>query len=623
MDNTSITDMLAEADLFFDKKAYQQALAEYGEVFSVDPDNVEARTGIALSLVHMGRYAEAVPRLHELQGFLPNSEQLTVILAEALSMSGCQEEAEKCLEEVVANSPRNIDAQVNLGRIYLDRGKHREANRCLSKALELDPNNVEALSRMGVMMIHFCQYNNALQVLHKALAIEPKNILVLNNLGRACKMLGHLEDALQWFETALEIDPDNVCVIDNYLFALNYCSGLEPDYVAREHFRLAPLCTPKNQIVPVVFQKRLFGDNLRVGYVSGDLYAHSVSYFIEPVLQHHNYQKFDVYCYSLGSTRDETTDRLMALPCQWRNFNGLQPEALAQRITEDRIDILVDLSGHTAENRLGAFALRSAPVQVSWLGYPNTSGLAQMDYYITDDVCDPCGVSEKLYTEKLYRLPKVFSCYLPPMAFPAVSSPPFQKNDYITFGSFNNFAKVNEKLMEVWAVILSRVPNSRLYLKSMALGDQETKREVEKTFASHGIAAERILMRTVTMTPLEHMEEYAEVDIALDTYPYNGTTTTCEALWNGVPVVTRAGMSHISRVGLSFLESLNLPALVAHSDDEYIDIAVRTACGRGVLRKLRSELRGVMAASPLMDAEGLTKSLEKGYEEMAQERGVF
>jgi predicted O-linked N-acetylglucosamine transferase (SPINDLY family) len=623
MDNTSITDMLAEADLHFDQKDYQQALAEYGEVFSADPDNVEAKTGIALSLVHMGRYAEAVTRLRELQGFLPDSEQLTVILAEALSMSGRQDEAEKCLEEVVANSPLNIEAQVNLGRIYLDRGKHKEANRCLSTALELDPDNVEALSRMGVMMIHFCQFNNALQVLHKALLVEPSNVLVLNNLGRACKMLGNHSEALMWFGKALESEPDNACVIDNYLFALNYCSDLEPDYVAREHFRLAPLCTPKNQAAPNVLHQHSAGGKLRVGYVSGDLYAHSVSYFIEPVLQHHDYQKFDVYCYSLGSTRDETTDRLMALPCQWRNFNGLQPEALAQRIREDRIDILVDLAGHTAENRLGAFALRSAPVQVSWIGYPNTSGLPQMDYFITDAVCDPYGMTESFYTEKLHRLPKVFSCYLPPMIFPAISPPPFEKNDYITFGSFNNFGKVNEKLMELWARILSTVPNSRLYLKSMALGDNETKERVEGIFVSHGIAAERIFMRTVTTTPLEHMEEYAKVDIALDTYPYNGTTTTCEALWNGVPVVTRAGRSHISRVGLSFLESLNLPALIAHSDDEYIDIAVRTAQNRTLLRKLRSELRGKMASSSLMDAAGLTRALEKGYEEMARERGLL
>lgn len=610
--------LLAEADRCFDLKDYDQALQLYQKVFCLNPLDLEARTGVALSLVHMGKYADALPYLREQLKYMPDSEQLKVIFAEALNKSGQVAEAEAYLEELVVVSPQNIDAQVRLGRIYLDQDKSVEANNCFTAVLELDPNHVETLAYMGLLMIKFCQYDDAMKVLVRAYSLDEKNVLVLNNLGRACKMMGRHNDAISWYGKALEIEPDNVAVIGNYLFALNYCTGLAPEFASQEHFRLAPRYLPRNAHEYSFKNYASAGGKLRIGYVSGDFYTHSVSYFIEPIIQHHNYQRFEVYCYSVGATRDATTERLKALPCHWRDLAGEPPEFVSQKVREDRIDILVDLSGHTAENRLGVFAMRSAPVQVSWIGYPNTTGLPQMDYYVTDYYCDPPGKTEHLYSEKLYRMPQVFSCYLPPIEFPPVSLCPFFDNRFITFGSFNNFAKVTKEQMGIWAEILNKVPNSKLYLKSMALGDQSTKDMVLEQFHLHGISPERLVMRTVTMTPLEHFQEYAKVDIALDTYPYNGTTTTCEALWNGVPVITLAGTTHVSRVGLSFLTSLNLPEFVAYSADEYVDIAVRLADDKVRLCSLRDGVRYLMAASPLMDAVGFTKTLENGYEEMAQ-----
>lgn len=609
---------LTEADRLFDRKDYDQALKLYRKALSDNPLDVEARTGIALSLVYTGRYAEAVPYLQELSGHLPDSEELGIILSEVLYKSGRTSEAEERLLALIAAAPANVDAHVRLGRLHLDSGNYPKANRYLAVALDLNPLHVEALAYMGMMMIKFCQFEDALRALHRALTIEPQNVLVLNNLGRAYKMMGRLEEAVTCYRQALEIEPDNLPVAGNYLFALNYCVGLDPEYIAGEHFRLAPLYVPRNPMQPPLFTRKTGGELPRIGYISGDFYTHSVSYFIEPVLQNHDYSQFEVYCYSLGMTKDATTERLKTLPCIWREMTAVQPEMLAKQVREDRIDILVDLSGHTADNRLGVFAARSAPVQVSWIGYPNTTGLRQMDYYITDAACDPPGKPDRLFSEKLYRLPQVFSCYLPPLEFPAITPCPCLDNGCITFGSFNNFAKVNDELIRLWSCMLLRTPDSRLYLKSMSLGDEVTKASIRKSFELQGVDPSRISMRTVTMTPFEHMQEYSKVDIALDTFPYNGTTTTCEALWNGVPVVTLAGETHVSRVGLSFLSSIGLHDLVAISSDGYVDNAVRLAGDRMRLAALRNDLRMLMAVSPLMDAAGVTRSLEKGFSEMLQ-----
>ena len=607
---------LLEADQHFDRKEFVQALHAYEIAYFLSPNDIEARTGVALSLFHVGKYAEAVPALLELLTLLPDSEQLSLILAESLNRCGRVAEAVHRLSVLVSNSPDNIDAQVRLGRIYLDMEQYPDANRCLTAALDIEPNHVEALGYIGMMMIKHCQFDNALMVLQKAYELSPGDILVLNNLGRACKLMGDHDKALAWYQEALKVDQNHPVVITNYLFTLNYCDGLDSEFITSEHVRLAPHFL--NSAVPEITLKQIgpSSERLRIGYVSGDFYTHSVSYFIEPILQNHNYQRFEVYCYSLGLTNDVTTKRLKALPCQWRDMTTEPPEGLIKQIREDRIDILVDLSGLTADNRLTVFANRSAPIQLSWIGYPNTSGLANMDYYLTDCLCDPPGMTDHLFIEKLWRLPRVFCCYLPPIEFPAISPPPFLTNGYITFGSFNNFAKVTTRQIALWANILRSVPGSRLYLKSMALGDNSVKNRVLEIFAAEGVLADRILMRVVTITPLEHLQEYSKVDIALDTFPYHGATTTCEALWMGIPVITRAGVSHVSRVGVSLLQQVGCLELAAQSAEEYVERAVSLAGSSEKLILMRNNLRMLMAGSALMDQAGVTREVEEAYARM-------
>lgn len=607
--------LIISADAAFDDRKYETALAMYASVAGLAPDDIEARTGIALCLVHLRRDEEAIPLLIDLEQLMPESDQLQFILGEALCRTGRLREAEERLTRLIARNPSNADAHTQLGRLFMDQDRNREANDSLAAALQVDPEHVEALTLMGVLMIKFCQFDDALTALQRALARKPENALVLNNLGRARKMMGQHEEALAWFRRALELEPSSTCVIDNYLFALNYCAEIDPDFIAAEHCRLA--CHYSDPGIPAAPRREAVSDRpLKIGYISADFYTHSVTYFLEPILQNHDYRRFEIYCYSTGATEDETTGRLKSFPCVWRSMHCSSPAEIASRVREDGIDILVDLSGHTANNRLAIFAARSAPVQVTWTGYPNTTGLPAMDYFLTDALCDPPGMTDRLYSERLWRLPRTFCCYLPPMEFPPITASPADENGFITFGSFNNFAKVTEQQLRLWGRILANVPGSRLYLKSMALGDRSVKESVLRTFRSEGVDPERVTMRTVTKTPLEHLQEYARVDIALDTYPYHGTTTTCEALWMGTPVITMAGRTHVSRVGVSILSQIGCSQWVADNEEDYVRLAVSLAADRLGLEAWRVQLREKMAKSPLMDAAGVTKEVEEAFTEM-------
>ena len=601
------------ADQAFDAGNFTDALEKFECALKISPDNIDVQTGVALSLMHLCRYAEAIPFLVQLEVLMPTSLQLQYLLGEALYSTGRLDEAEFRLSEVVAKDPAYVDAHSRLGRIYMDMKRYPEANQCITAALSLDPQHVASLTHMGILMIQFCQFDNALTALGNALAIEPGNYLVLNNLGRACKMMGRPDEAAGWYLKGLEVAPDKAAIRDNYLFALNYCSDLSPEFVAQEHFRLAPRPPHVDPNTTSVSPRVKETGKLRIGYVSGDFYTHSVAYFVEPILIHHDYDNFAVFCYSAGTIRDATTDRIKALPCTWRDMAGVALATLVQQIREDRIDILVDLSGYTADNRIDAFARRPAPLQISWIGYPNTSGLPQIDYFLTDSACDPLGMTEHLFSERLWRLPRIFCCYLPPIEFPAVVESPCLANGFVTFGSFNNFAKVTARQIILWARILRAVPGSKLYLKSMALGEKSVKEAVLRQFDAEGVDGGRINMRTVTTTPLEHLLEYSQVDIALDTYPYHGTTTTCEALWMGTPVITRAGVTHASRVGVSLLQTIGCADYIAVDADDYIVRAVALAQDPARLMVLRRELRAMMAKSALMDVAGITREVEAAF----------
>ena len=357
---------------------------------------------------------------------------------------------------------------------------------------------------------------------------------------------------------------------------------------------------------------------LRIGYLSGDLRRHPVALFVEPILRQHDRAGFEPFCYSNANERDDLNAHLRSLVPNWRDIVHLPDDRVAQMIRKDRIDILVDLSGHTARNRLLVFARKPAPVQVSALGYVNSSGLATMDYRLTDAWCDPPEQDNRLFTEELWRLPQGFNCYAPPRGLPEPGPLPFDERSFITFGSFNNLEKISPAVLDCWASILRAVPESRLILKTKTLSDPKVQRTILNHFETAGIAAERLELIEWSSTLIEHFDCYRRIDIGLDPFPYNGTTTTCEALMMGVPVIALAGQTHAARVSHSILSRLGLSVLSAPDVEGYRSCATTLVKRPEVIRNLRASLRQRMARSPLLDASGYTRGLEEAYRAMWQ-----
>ncbi|MBV5340871.1 MAG: tetratricopeptide repeat protein [Deltaproteobacteria bacterium] len=587
----------------------------FKEALTFKPDDIIAMNRRAMIYAEGGDHRKAVELYQRIVAQNPDNFDALLLLGVEHAQTGNYQEAVACFYRCIAMSPLHAGLHKMLGMALSDGGKHEEAMEQFRVACQIDPGDDELLTRFAIELIHFLKMAEAEERLLQALALNPANALAYNNLGRVYKFQGKATEAVKAFRTSLELDPVNHVVANNLLLTLNYLADATPEQVASEHrayCRSVYGSENRTSRAGLMLPSKL----IRIGYVSGDFHSHSVSFFFEPILMNHNGRQFQIYCYSNGVQEDETTRRLMAYNVQWKNIATISDRDAAEIIRADEIDILVDLSGHSSGNRLGLFALKPAHVQVSWIGYPHSTGLAQMDYYISDVVCDPPGMTEHLYTEKIVRLPRIFTCYLPPLQFPQVMPPPSEESAIITFGSFNNFAKVNNSVIAVWADILNRVANSRLFLKSMALGDMVTQKQVLDSFAKHGINADRIALLNTVNSPVEHLALYGQIDIALDTFPYNGTTTTCEALWMGVPVVALAGATHASRVGASLLTNVGVPELVASTHSNYVSKAMFLAGDSKRLKQYRDNLRSNMACSPLMDAAGVTAELEKAYVEL-------
>lgn len=559
-----------------------QAVIYYEQAISVRADYVEAYSNLGNALAALGNIDQAVARYEHALSIEPNP-QIHFNLATVL-------EGQDRIEQAIA---------------------HYE------HALFIRPDYAEAHNNLGTITSHRRGVIQAIAHFQRAIALKPDLYEAHNNLALALQEQGDINPALAHFTHALSIQPAFVEAHNNLLFALNYAPDKEPMDVYAAHLGFG-----RQRETPLALSIYKHGNNrpaderLRIGYVSSDFRQHSVSHFIEPVLEHHDHNRFEIFCYENQQVVDGMTAHLESRADHWRNIVHLPDDSVAQQIRADKIDILVDLNGHTMGNRLLVFARKPAPIQVAWLGYPNTTGLSAMDYRITDRLADPVGMTECFHTEKLIRLPECFSVYKAPAHAPDVSALPARGNGYITFGSFNKLAKVTPEVMVVWARLLLAIPSSRLFLKTGALVEEAMQQRVLKVFADLGVASGRLELRGHDKSPSAHLEQYGKVDIGLDPFPYNGTTTSCEALWMGVPVLTLAGRTHVGRVGISQMTNLGLTEFICHTQDEYIATAVRLSADLECLEALRKELRPRMAASPLMDAQRFTKHLEQAYLEI-------
>jgi predicted O-linked N-acetylglucosamine transferase (SPINDLY family) len=466
-------------------------------------------------------------------------------------------------------------------------------------------NEAEALERAG-------RLDDALERYRAWAHLDPRAVDAWLGAGNVLADRWSIPEALEAYRAALRLRPDSPTILSGILFFSHYLTPADPATLFDLHRRYGEMMRrrhpPRAGATAVAPDP---GRRIRVGYVSPNFSRHSVGYFIAPVIAAHDRRRFEVYCYYTHRLSDDATARIRASADGWRDVATASDDALDALIRDDRIDVLVDLSGHCKGNRLAVFARKPASLQVTWLGYPDTTGLDAIDVRITDGIADPAPEADARHTERLWRVDGTFLAYEPPPDSPAIGAR--RGGMPVVFGSFNHAAKLNEPTITLWAEILARVPESRLVLKSGLFDHAVTRDRVVECFERHGVAVERIEVEGWRADRASHLSLYGEIDIALDTYPYNGTTTTCESLWMGVPVVSRAGRVHMSRVGTSILRCAGLDELVADSDAQYVERAVALARDERRRTVLRATLRDRLRASPLLDHAGFTQRLEQCY----------
>jgi len=513
--------------------------------------------------------------------------------------------------------PRFAMPLYNRGNLYRRVGDYVAAAESMGRALELEPRHADWHSNLGDMLYQRLRLDEAIASYDAALALDPGFTPAWSGRGLARLAIGRTLEAEADFRGALERDPKFSEAASNLLLGLHYARAEERPLLLEEHRRWGRVQAKGLQLQAARSDKeRGRKGRLRIGYLSPDFVSHPVARFIEPVLAAHDRSKVLVIGYSNAAFTDATTARFLGLCEEWRDISRVSDTLVAERMRFDGLDILVDLAGHTGGGRPLLLARKPAPIQVTWLGYPDTTGLDAVDYRLTDARADPPGDADRYCSEKLVRLPRGFLCFAPDPAAPEVAPPPSTARGAVTFGSFNNLAKVVPSSVALWARLLHALPESKLLLKAYGLAAASARSTLLGEFARHGIGAERLELLGPEANAQGHLARYAQVDIALDSFPYNGTTTTCEALWMGVPVVSLAGTSHASRVGASLLAQAGLDDLVANDAEAFLRVAIGLANDPGRRRELRQGLRARLRASPLLDAAGFTRSLESAYSEM-------
>ncbi len=546
-------------------------------VASQDPKRGGYYKALGLTLNLRGRFEQACEMLQtslDLQGGDPEVHNALAVTLQGL---GRFEEAVVHHEECVALTPRNASAWYNFAVTMLQLGQLGKGIRFIETCLLLNGDDPKALLIQGSLLSLQGKASAATAVYRRIRDLQPDHRGAVSNL----LLTAHYEKPGSWYDI-----PDLRESLPTVFGARDGEDG-------------------KHRFPSDVADK-----SLRVGFVSGDLKNHSVAFFLEPLLAALGPDQFSAFCYSNNVAEDRTTQRLKSLSKGWRTIAGWSDERVLTAVRDDGIDILIDLSGHTQGNRLGVFARRAAPLQVTWLGYPGTSGLAAMDYQLTCSVADPDDRYEPGQTERLVRLPDGFHCYGPPQEAPDPGPPPILETGRATLACFNNPSKITTAAIRLWSEILTALPGSRIYLKGKAFRCPDTRDHFLKRFAASGIAADRVLLEAWLPDDGDHLSRYRRTDLALDPFPYNGVTTTCEALWMGVPVITLRGDHRVGRMGASLLTQAGLEAFIAENERDYVAKTVALATDNDRLSELRRGLRSRLQSSPLCDAPGFARKMD-------------
>jgi predicted O-linked N-acetylglucosamine transferase (SPINDLY family) len=608
---------LADAARLEREGKLDEAEAICRRVLVAKPSSPEAHHLLGTILYQRGQNDEAIEVMRRGIAIAPAVPQLRVNLAAMLGRAGLHQEALAHLTEAMRFSGNIPDLHNNLGVTLEALERFDEAAASYRIAIQLRPNYPEAHFNLGNALRKVGRIDAAAAEYRAALRLRPDYAKGHDGLANVATEIGELDQTLACFRKMIEMNPDNPGPRSALLYTIHYHPDYDPPTLFREHREWGRrFCDPLLDQIRPYENDRTSDRRLRLGYASPDFREQTVPRFIGAALEHHDHSQFEVFCYSDVEKADSTTQRLQSLPEHWKNTAGWSDASLDKLIRDDRIDILVDLRGHAARNRMTLFARKPAPIQVNMVGYFDTTGLATMDWRLTDQHQDPLGLTEQYHTEKLARVPNTCWCYSADVDAPDLREPPAVARGYVTFGSLNKFIKVTEPCARAWAGVMEAVPRSRLVL---AVNAVDPAAAVRQRLIALGLPVERIIVVGKVMHRREYLDRFNAIDIALDTYPFNGITTTCDGLWMGVPLVSLAGNTSVSRAGRSILHGAGLAELAADSPDAFVRIASELAHDLPRLRDLRMGMRRRMSQSPIMDHAGFTKNLEAAYRRMWRE----
>jgi protein O-GlcNAc transferase len=623
-------------------KQFEQAVESYRQVIRLKPDLAAAHCDLGSTLKELGRLNEAVECYQRAIEIAPMFVEAHRNLGGLFRELGRTEEALRCYQQALQIQPDSAETLSNLALIFYDLKQFNHAITSCQRAIALNPNHALAHNNLGLSLKAIGQLDSAVASYRSAIACDADCTSAYNNLGNALKDLSRYDEAIESyrqaihrmpnfaeaynnlgtaqsslgqfsnaqasFKQALEVKHDYFDAHSNLLMAANYTSQSSEWYLA-EALHFAESVSKKVISRYATWLCEVSPPRLRIGIVSGDLCNHSVGYFLESLLTQLNPSKVELIAYTNNPISDDLTARIRPYFSAWKPLFALSDQSAAELIHADGVHVLIDLSGHTAKNRLPMFAWKPAPVQCTWLGLPATTGIAEMDYVLGDPIATPLE-DAKHFTEKIWQMPETYLCLSNPSKSLKINKLPALTNGFITFASFNNLSKMNDAVVDLWARILIAVPTSQLLLKAHQLKDSMMVTKTLQRFGARGIAIKRLILVPPTAERSDHLSTYYEVDIGLDPFPYPGVTTSAEALWMGIPVLTMQGDRFMSRTATSIANNAGLPDWVASSEDDYVEKATHFANDLPKLAALRSRLGEQVRELPLFDAPRFARHFE-------------
>ena len=589
------------------------AVACYRRALQLKPNFAEGYFHLGLALIGLEKLDEAVACCRRALELKPNNAETYNNLGNALLNQGKLDDAVACFGRAIELKPDYATAFCSLGNALKDQGRLDGAIACYRRAIELKPDFALAHNNLGNSFTHMGKVEDAVACYRRALDLNPDLAIAHNNLGMPLKDQGKLDEAIACFRHAVEVQPDFAEAGSNYVYTLVFCPEYDAQRLYEEHRRWnEQFAEPLAKFIQPHSNERSMSRRLRIGYVSPDFREHVVGFNLLPLFREHNRRQIEIICYSQVISPDANTNLFQGYSDAWRNIVGQSHEAVAQLVREDRIDILVDLTLHMANNRLPVFARRPAPVQVTFAGYPGTTGLSTIDYRLTDPFLDPADGDDRWYSEKSIRLPETFWCYDPASSEPEVNELPALEKGYVTFGCLNNFCKINASVLKLWAQVLNAVDRSRIMILALEGSHRQKTLDLLK---QEDITSDRVIFVGKELRR-QYLQLYHRIDLGLDTFPYNGHTTSLDSYWMGVPVITLVGPTVVGRAGVSQLSNIGLPELIVHAPDRFVEIAADLAKDKPRLSGLRASLRDRMRNSPLMDAPRFARNIEAVYRMM-------